>query len=112
MQIKVDDTLIEELRKDFCAEKCARALLTCVTDLLAAIGVKVQWSIEPVTDTTVDRNAFSAQFGKLAAVIGSLAAGARFNPIQYTKEKDHEARTNRKTASYFSSRTKADEKAT
>lgn len=102
MNIQVDAKLIEELRQNFSAETCTRALFTCATKLVAAIGVKVNWDIEPIHDTTVDRQAFQIQFGKLASVIGALAAGARFNPVQYAKEQDHAAKTHRKTTHSFS----------
>lgn len=103
MNIQVDAKLIEELRRNFSAETCTRALFTCAANLAAAIGVTVNWDIEPIQDTTVDRPAFQTQFGKLASVIGALAAGARFNPVEYAKEQDHAAKNHRQTSHNFSS---------
>jgi len=108
MQIKVNQELIEELRTNFSAEMCVKALMSCATNLAASIGVKVTWSMEPVTDTTVNRRNFQAEFGKMAAIAGAMAAGARFNPVQYTKERDDEAQKHREATQYFSPRKKDD----
>lgn len=103
MNIQVDTKLIDELHQDFSAEKCICALFTCAATLAASIGVKVNWDIAPVNDTTVDQKAFRGEFGKLAAITGALAAGARFNPIQYAKDRDHAAKNHRQTPHNFSS---------
>lgn len=105
----IDQDTIQDLRKNFSAEKCITALFNCATKLAGAIGVKVSWSIDEIGKPTVDRETIQVEFGKLTAIIGALAAGSRFNPLQYAKEREHAAQLHRQTADHFSPKQKDDQ---
>lgn len=108
MTIKVDELTIQELRDKPGARNCVEALFTCAAKLAKAIGVDVAWEVSSVEDVKVDRPTIHAEFGKLSAIVGVLAAGARFNPIQFVKEQDHATKAHREETGFFSSHTKDD----
>jgi hypothetical protein len=108
MTIQIDELTIQELQENPSARNCVEAFFTCAAKLAKAIGVDVTWQINSVTDDNVDRSTIHTEFGKLSAIVGVLAAGAHFNPIQFVKEQNDATKANRAEAGYFSSRQKND----
>lgn len=97
----IDMETIQNLRTNFSARKCVMALFECAAQMAKAIGVTVKWEIESIDpESVVDRQKIQAEFGKLTAIIGAFAAGARFNPVQFAKDQRDAAKFHRQKAAH------------
>jgi transcription termination factor Rho len=84
-----DQATVLELRKDYSARKCAEVLLAAVADVLATIGVTVEYEIASIDDDIiVDRTRLAASMCKVATASGVVLAGGSVNPVDALALKD------------------------
>lgn len=76
-----DSDLAKQLRKDFTAETCVKALMSAAAEMAKAIGITVSWQVIDVLDVDVDKNGMSKALGRLSTAGGAMLMGSKLNPI-------------------------------
>lgn len=79
----VDTSLAEEIRKDFTALVCTKALMQSAAEMARAIGVEVSWEIGNIDpDKEVDKSELTKALSRLATAGGAVLMGGKINPIR------------------------------
>lgn len=81
-QLGVDQKLLKQLRENFSAEFCVRALFSAAAEMALAVGVTVDWTVVNVDDVNVDTQKVTMGLSKLSAAGGGLLVGAQVNPMK------------------------------